>query len=58
MDNEKSSGAAMTSAAGETVAEDAVTRHPWQKPTVTRIDMKRTLVGGGSAPDGFDGTPP
>lgn len=40
----------------ETVAEDGNTRRPWHKPTVTRINISRTLAGGGSATDAPIGT--
>lgn len=56
MDTGKNKSAAMTSEAGEIVAGDEDTRRPWHKPPVTRIEMKRTLAGGGSFVDGFDNT--
>lgn len=54
MNNEKE----MTSNAGETVVEDGYSRRPWHKPTVVRINISRTLGGGGSSVDGFGGTIP
>ncbi len=58
MDNEKNKGVAMTSGTGKAVAGDSVTRRPWHKPTVMRIDLKRTMVGDGSAADGTGPTLP
>lgn len=30
---------------------DTANRRPWEKPVVTRIEMKRTMVAAGSAQD-------
>jgi hypothetical protein len=53
MSLEKSEIFAMTSGSGDAMSEDTVCRHPWHKPTIARIEIKRTLDGGGSSPDGF-----
>lgn len=50
MDNEKSKGASITAGARET--GDSGSRRIWSKPIVTRIDIKRTMVGTGSLNDG------
>ena len=36
--------------------ESGVQRKAWHRPVVTRIDIKRTMIGGGSQADGGIGT--
>lgn len=57
MENEKDKSTAMISEKNGTVSPDAIERRPWHKPAVTRIDMKKTLSGEGSADDGPLNTP-
>lgn len=51
MNNEKNKSVEITSNAGETVAGDEAVHRPWHKPTVKRIDMKRTMFSLGSGAD-------
>ena len=53
MENEKDKSTAMTSGKSGTVSQETVGRRPWHKPTVTRIDMKKTMAGFGSGTDGL-----
>lgn len=58
MENEKDKSTAMTSENNRTVSPDAAERRPWHKPTITRIDMKKTLSGEASGADGVVSTAP
>ena len=51
MENEKNKGTAMTSEKSGTVSQEMVGRRPWHKPTVTRIDLKKTMSNAGSGGD-------
>lgn len=50
MNDEKSKSAAITTGAGD--SGDTGSRRSWHKPTVTRIDIKRTKNEPGSGGDG------
>ncbi|MCC6545287.1 MAG: hypothetical protein IT392_12455 [Nitrospirae bacterium] len=52
MENEKDKSTAITSEKSGTVSPDTDDRRPWHKPSVTRIDMKKTLLGSNSNSDG------
>lgn len=52
MNEEKSESASIISLAGETAAVDEHIRRPWHKPPITRIEIKRTMLGTGSLNDG------
>ncbi len=52
MDNEKKKKLAMTFEEGKTVSGDIVTRRPWHKPVIKRINIKRTMFGEASLSDG------
>ncbi len=36
--------------------EEKVTRRPWHRPSVTRIELKRTMLGSGAYNDTFGTT--
>jgi len=56
MNNEDANKATATFETDETLLDSATTRRQWHKPPVTRIEIKRTLGGAGSSPDGADTT--
>ncbi len=58
MDTEKNKNPAVTSGEGESVSGYPVSRRPWRKPMVNRIDIKRTMASGGSGGDSALQSPP